>query len=93
MAEILTTQKSMVLCPINFGIAHKWLTNHARDVCSQTPPIMQISPKFTELVNSIQSAVIDDNEKYIKSASNYSDIFDSWRLALAGVNLASSLDK
>lgn len=93
MAEILTTQKSMVLCPVNFGIAHKFLTNHARELCSQTPNIMQISPKFTELINSIQSAVIDDNEKYIKSASNYSDIFDSWRLALAGVNLASAVNR
>jgi len=48
---------------------------------------MQISPTFTELVNSVESAVIDDSQKYIKSASNYSDIFDSWRLALCGVSL------
>ena len=89
LAEILTACRSMHLVPVNFGTSHRWLTNHARELCSQTPSIIQISPKFTELVNSIQSAVIDDNEKYIKSASNYSDIFDSWRLALAGVNLSS----
>ena len=79
----------MVFCPVNFGIATKWLTSHARELCYVTPPIMRISPAFTELVKGIESAVIDDTQKYVKSASNYSDIFDSWRLALCGVSLKS----
>ena len=85
----LSTRTKMVLVPVNFGLAAKWLSSHARALCSIIPPIMQISPKFGELVNSIASAVIDDSQKYIKSSSNYSDIFDSWHLALCGVSLKS----
>jgi hypothetical protein len=79
----------MVLVPVAFSTAHKWMISHARMLCSMTPPIMQISPKFTELINAIESAAVDDQNRYLKSASNYSDVFDSWRLALCGVSLKS----
>jgi DEAD/DEAH box helicase len=85
----LSVRTKMVLVPVNFGLAAKWLSSHARMLCSVTPPIIQVSPKLEELVNAIQSAVIDDTQKYIKSSSNYSDVFDSWRLALCGVGLKS----
>lgn len=49
----LTIRTKMVLVPVNFGLAAKWLSSHARALCSVTPPVMQISPKLDKLINSI----------------------------------------
>jgi len=80
LKEKMDPNDRMQICPVNFGTQHKQLMFHAKTLMSDGKILID-KEAFPNLVAAIQTAKDRDNA-YIKSEGQFTDEFDSWRLAI-----------
>lgn len=85
--------KAMTIIPVLFNTETKsMMTAHARQIIEDPDVLLQIDPKFNELIIAMRAAIFDERGQLDKASTPHDDILDAFLMAMKLFNIDGSQD-